>query len=270
MKCPWFGYFPSSNDILGSSHTCSFKMQLSLLGSSSFNALGYCLTEFSVRILIRTNGGGVELSWALSKTCCRQQFRNKEKNTLLETGVSKIGIFGTNTSSCEAGAWSGLRIGLVWCSHRREACPQLEGKTCTGTSSGCRWEMGWSWNWSCWFLCLVNLGHPSPAAAVSLHQDILWAFVAALGHCPGWHWGGCAAGHPGIAALPMVRRQFWGLLVQKSARCLKHGSTDLKVSSLSPTRLDFLTCPSQCSNVAHSKSMHVFLKERAIPSAVAS
>lgn len=231
MKCPWFGCFPSSNDILGSSHTCSFKMQLSLQGNSSFNALGYCLTGFSVRILIRTNGGGVELSWVPSKTICREQFRNKEKNTFLETGVSEMGIFVTNTSSCEAGAWSGVRVGLVW-------CPHLEGKTCTGTSRGCRWEMGWSCIWSCWFLCLVNLGHPSPPAAVSLHQDTLWAFVAALGHCPCWRWGGCVAGRPGIAAEPMVTRQFWGLLVQKSARCLKLGTTDLKVSSLSPTRLD--------------------------------
>lgn len=41
----------------------------------------------------------------------------------------------------------------------------------------------------------VDTSHPSAADGVSQHQDILCIFLAALGHHPDLHWGGCVTDH---------------------------------------------------------------------------
>lgn len=147
---------------------------LSLLDNCSFNALWYCFTEFYVRILIRTSGGGVELSWALSKTLCRQQIR-KSRTFYCELGSPKWGSLAPTRASVRlvlGQGWGQGWSGVPW---------QLEGKTLyrhlqemqMGSRLGLELLVSMS--------SVVNLGDPSPAAGVSLQQDIVWAFVAALG-----------------------------------------------------------------------------------------
>lgn len=165
----------------------------SLLHNCSFNAFWYCLTECYVGILVRTSGGGVELSWALAKTLCRQQFR---KSRTLYWGLrsQKWGAVAPRAAvrlvlgQGWGQGWSGVPMGHL----EGEDPIQVPSVDALGEWAGA--VPGSSLFSKC---SVVNLGHPSPAAGVSLHQDILWAFVVALGHCPGRDWGGCVAGHQG-------------------------------------------------------------------------
>lgn len=110
----------------------------------------------------------------------------KEQNTVLGTEVSKMGSCGTE-SSCEAGAWSGMRTGLVWCPHG----PPGRGRPYTGTFSGCSRGMGWSCTWE-QFVFQVQCGKPwSPISCC-------WC-VTASGHFMG------VCGCPGALPRPGLR-----------------------------------------------------------------
>lgn len=164
-----------------------------------------------------------------------------------------MGIFGPNKSICEAGAWSGMGIGLVWCPHG------MGGKTLyrhlQEMQMGSRLELELLVSMS----SVVILGDPSPAAGVSLQQDIVWAFVAALGavlQLTQDQWS--------VAAQPVVRRHSEASLYRKvpgasNLRLKSHLSVSHKAWFALLDAVMFYTVPKACMFSLRKEQNHLLL-----------
>lgn len=135
----------------------------------------------------RTSGGGIGLSWGLAKTLCLAAVQTESTKRCSGDWGLQNGLLGSlRTGREQLWGWFLVRdedrVGLL--------CPlgpaggedpvQVPLVDVVG-------ERGVAETGSSLFFqsSVVDLSHPSAAAGVSLHRDILCVFVAALGHYPG-------------------------------------------------------------------------------------